>query len=434
MKKLNLAILLFVVTSLFMMSCSDYKTNPNGLKYRFFEENKGDTPQVGDLIDFNVSCSVNDTMNVPMQNSQIRKLIEPLFAGDIYEGLAMMHRGDSAAFVVNIDSTYKTFFRRSVPENVSSNDVMKFNVKMNDFYPESEYANKMVEKTKRNNPEEVVKADKEIMEYLAANNIVAEPTESGLYYVATEPGNGERPTSDQIVSINFTLYLLDSVNTKLDSSFDWGEPFEVPLGAGYVFPGWEEGLKLMSKGEKGEIYVPFYLGLGERASGPIPAFSNIKLEVELIDFYTQAEKIKKTIDNTKSQHPEEVAKSEQEIKDYFTENNIVAEPTETGLYYVVTEPGNGEKPTAGQTVKVHYNGTLFDGTKFDSSYDRDEPIEFPLGKGMVIPGWDEGIQLMSKGEKGVLYIPFYLAYGERATGPIPAFANLKFEVELIDFK
>ena len=111
------------------------------------------------------------------------------------------------------------------------------------------------------------------------------------------------------------------------------------------------------------------------------------------------------------------------------------EPTASGLCYVMTTEGNGEKPQVGQMVKVHYTGKLLDGTVFDSSVERGQPFQFPLGVGQVIPGWDEGIQLMSKGEKGVLYIPYYLAYGDRAAGDkIVPFSNLMFEVELIDFE
>ena len=101
----------------------------------------------------------------------------------------------------------------------------------------------------------------------------------------------------------------------------------------------------------------------------------------------------------------------------------------------MTTEGNGEKPEPGQLVKVHYTGKLMDGTVFDSSVERDQPFQFPLGVGQVIPGWDEGIGLMSKGEKGVLYIPYYLAYGERGAGEkIKPYDNLMFEVELIDFE
>ena len=93
------------------------------------------------------------------------------------------------------------------------------------------------------------------------------------------------------------------------------------------------------------------------------------------------------------------------------------------------------KAEAGKTVKVHYSGYLADGKMFDSSIERGEPIEFPLGQGMVIPGWEEGIALMNVGDKLRLVIPYYLAYGEQGREPIiPAKADLTFDVELVDVK
>ncbi|HRW68136.1 FKBP-type peptidyl-prolyl cis-trans isomerase, partial [Lentimicrobium sp.] len=92
-------------------------------------------------------------------------------------------------------------------------------------------------------------------------------------------------------------------------------------------------------------------------------------------------------------------------------------------------------PVAGKTVKVHYTGTLLDGTKFDSSVDRGQPFEFVLGQGQVIQGWDEGIAMMKKGGKARLIIPSAIAYGENGRMPtIPPSATLIFDVELIDFK
>lgn len=106
--------------------------------------------------------------------------------------------------------------------------------------------------------------------------------------------------------------------------------------------------------------------------------------------------------------------------------------TASGLQYKVLTEGEGDKPSSTDTVVVHYKGTLTDGTQFDSSYDRNEPAEFPVDR--VIPGWTEALQLMKKGAKYQLFIPSELAYGERGRPSIPANSVLLFDVELIDIK
>ena len=105
--------------------------------------------------------------------------------------------------------------------------------------------------------------------------------------------------------------------------------------------------------------------------------------------------------------------------------------TASGLKYVIWKKGNGPKLKKGDRVFVHYVGWLLDGTKFDSSYDRGQPISFVLGSGQVIPGWDEGIALLHVGDKAQLIIPPQLAYGEQGIGPIPPNATLVFEVEVV---
>jgi len=109
--------------------------------------------------------------------------------------------------------------------------------------------------------------------------------------------------------------------------------------------------------------------------------------------------------------------------------------TESGLRYKIIQKGNGKQPKKGDTVSVHYKGMLLDGTVFDSSYKRKQPIEFTVGVGQVIPGWDEGILLLHEGDKARLVIPSNLAYGSRgAGGVIPPNATLIFDVELMKVK
>ncbi|MGA2715679.1 MAG: FKBP-type peptidyl-prolyl cis-trans isomerase [Bryobacteraceae bacterium] len=134
-----------------------------------------------------------------------------------------------------------------------------------------------------------------------------------------------------------------------------------------------------------------------------------------------------------SSAPESKAPAEQPSAQAFLDK-AAAEPgavkTASGLVYRETEPGTGASPKATDTVKVHYRGTLTDGTEFDSSYKRNEPAEFPLNR--VIPCWTEGVQKMKVGGKARLVCPASIAYGDAGSPPvIPGGATLVFEIELL---
>lgn len=145
------------------------------------------------------------------------------------------------------------------------------------------------------------------------------------------------------------------------------------------------------------------------------------------------------MDTYKAQMKDKEAKANQESAQEF-DNWVMktypgAQKTASGLYYAVIQEGTGAQAAAGKTVAVHYSGKLTSGTEFDNSYRRGEPIEFKLGIGQVIQGWDEGIGLMQVGSKYTLIIPSDLGYGKRgAGGVIPPNSTLIFETELISVK
>ena len=143
----------------------------------------------------------------------------------------------------------------------------------------------------------------------------------------------------------------------------------------------------------------------------------------------QQEIMAKTQEEAAKKGGENKSKGEKFLVD--NKNKPGVKTTPSGLQYTVISEGTGPKPTASSTVKVHYTGKLIDGTTFDSSVDRGEPIEFPLNG--VIKGWTEGVQLMSKGSKYKFFIPADLAYGDRGAGnAIGPNETLVFEVELLD--
>ncbi len=152
------------------------------------------------------------------------------------------------------------------------------------------------------------------------------------------------------------------------------------------------------------------------------------LEEEGAQTYVMTYMQKRQADQMKSMYGKNVDEGEKFLAENKKRDGV--QETASGLQYEVITMGTGQKPAPQEMVKVHYAGTLLDGTTFDSSVDRGEPVEF--GVNQVIPGWQEGLQLMPVGSKFKFYIPYELAYGENGTGPIPPYSTLVFEVELLD--
>ena len=164
------------------------------------------------------------------------------------------------------------------------------------------------------------------------------------------------------------------------------------------------------------------------------ALSGGKLALDQAEIQQTLTTYQRELVSKQAERSKELAGKNKEEGDTFLTTNKKKEgikTTASGLQYKVINEGKGKKPTADDTVRVNYKGTLIDGKEFDSSYSRGEPVEFPVS-GVVIPGWTEALQLMPVGSKWQLFIPSNLAYGERGQGPdIGPNATLIFEVDLL---
>jgi FKBP-type peptidyl-prolyl cis-trans isomerase FkpA len=199
----------------------------------------------------------------------------------------------------------------------------------------------------------------------------------------------------------------------------------------------EDGLLMMHEGDSASFIIPadsFFIrtmGMNELPAG-ITSGSFLKGSFFVKEVKSKAEveeNQKKQMAEKEAMMREMQAKESTDREKYLADNKISAKPSESGLIYIETKKGSGKKPLATDIVKVHYTGKLLDGTVFDSSVERGQPVEFPLNQ--VIPGWTEGLQLMGIGGKATLVIPSNIAYG-MGQGPIPPFSTLVFDVELLD--
>ncbi len=259
-------------------------------------------------------------------------------------------------------------------------------------------------------------------------------SEDGYQYKYITKGTGEVPKEGEIVVYNMK-YMNEKDSVIFETTSDMPATIQCNMQQWDNTGALYKAFKIIKEGDSILIKIPTKSLFAESFRSPVPPFldtlGNITFCIGASKIMTQEEMQAEA----ESKSKEQLDKDVDIIEDFLKENNIAAQSTESGLRYVIENQGTGEYPLPGDNVKVHYTGTLLDGTKFDSSYDRNEPLSFPLGRRQVIPGWDEGIALLKKGGKATLYIPSPLAYGPRSAGAaIKPNSVLKFDVELVDIE
>lgn len=284
------------------------------------------------------------------------------------------------------------------------------------FEPKNKEYQAKVEARKKVEASENIEAGKKFLAENAKKKGVI-TMENGMQYEIIKAADGPKPTKMDKVKTHYHGTLING--DVFDSSVDRDKPIDFPLSG--VIKGWQEGIPLMSVGAKYRFYIPQELAYGLQSPSPkIPAGSTLIFEVELLDIL---------VDPAKAELQKNLTAGEQFMAENAKKDGVVTLPS--GLQYLVIVKGDGPKPTLTDRVKVHYHGTLLDGTVFDSSVDRGNPATF--GVNQVIKGWQEGIPLMSPGAKYRLFIPSNLAYGNRGSGAkIKPGAALIFDVELFE--
>lgn len=282
-----------------LSACSDSKYEgftkaESGLHYKFFtHDENGTTAKEGDgvLMRFKITNYKNDSVIVnSVENSRdgsgcVKYLMRnATFKGSFEEGLMMMCKGDSAAFVVSADSFFlKSNGMNQLPKGINPGDMLKGVFKIADVTPA-----KVIEeqRAKQKAEMEAMAAQQKELEmpaienYIKEHKITVKPTASGLYYMEIKKGNGPSPKATDMVTVHYTGKLLDG--KVFDSSVQRGQPAEFPLNG--VIPGWTEALQLMKKGGKAELIIPSAIAYGERgASEMIKPYTPLFFEVELLD-------------------------------------------------------------------------------------------------------------------------------------------------------
>ena len=257
-----------------------------------------------------------------------------------------------------------------------------------------------------------------------SNNPDSVTLKSGLKYNDVKVGTGAEAKNGDLIEVHFKGWIVkDSSDLFGDWSVDstkkadliadsyaMNQPMKFVLGTESFIKGSEEGIVGMKAGGQRAIVVPSNLAYGPQGMGPIPPNTSIKVLIEL------------------------VSTKEAVVAKMWDVDSTLFKTTASGLKYAIIQEGEGELVGKEKQVTVHYSGFLLDGTKFDSSVERDEPFTFVAGVGQVIPGWDEGVQLMKKGSKARFIVPANLAYGDRDLGKIPPNSTLIFDVEVLDVK
>lgn len=301
-----------VVATLAFTACNNspypgYEMSENGLCSKFYKQDaNGVKPKEGDIVRLSMSYKnskdsvlFDSKKNNPSGATFVEfPLAKSAFKGSFEDAIMSMSVGDSASFIINADSLYAKTFNQDLPKQIEKGSNLTFEACLLKVTAKEEVEK---ERTKKMEEQKVMmelrknEEPKSLAKYLEDNKISIKPTVSGLYYIQKTSGKGAKPGKGDTVKVNYTGRLLDGTvfdtsdkeTAKQSGAYDERRPYEpiaFVLGMGQVIPGWDEGISMMNNGTKAQFVIPSVLAYGERGGGPIPPYSPLVFEVQLVSF------------------------------------------------------------------------------------------------------------------------------------------------------
>ena len=400
---------------------------------KFYTVNKdGQQPRLNDEVTFEMAQFFNDSLLFSTAGEEPMSLVlqKGDFVGDVPDALLMMHVGDSARMVVSVDSVFTTMLgMEEVPEEYVGKPIY-YDLKLLSIkpYEELEAEHKVL-------MDSLKQAEEAFLEPLredAKHSI----TESGLI-VMEKAGEGKVARMGDYVDFDFTM--CGPEGDTIMNSFGV-ESVEMQYGEEFIGQGFNEALGMVPEGGTMHFVIPSALAFDsagyEQFIRPyMPLVVRLRMN-SVMDKETFNQKQAALEAEKEAERKRMLVLENQRIEEYIKANGITETPTETGLYIIRQEEGQGDLAQWGDEVSVHYIMSNLNGDELESSYNYGQPITFHLGKDMSLPAMEEALMTMAPGAKVTLVSPSALAFGEYEVDKdlLPAYSPLVIELELVEVK
>ena len=411
---------------------SGFKKTESGAYMQFYTKNEGQQPRLNDEVTFEMAQFFNDSLLFTTAGDEPMRLVlkKADFVGDVADALLMMHVGDSARLVVSIDSVFTTMLGMDeVPEEYTGKPIY-YDLKLLSIKPFEE-----LEAERKVLLDSLKQAEIDFLTPLQEDPKHS-LTESGLI-IMEKTGNGKVATMGDYVDFDFTMCSPDG--DTIMNSFGV-ESVDMQYGEEFIGKGFNEAIGMVPEGGTMRFVIPSELAFDSTGyENFIKPYTPLVVLMKMNSVMDKAayEKHQAALEAEKEAEKERLMALESKaIADYIKANNITETPTESGLYIIRQEEGEGNIAQWGDEVSVHYILSNLDGDVVESSYDYGVPMHFTIGKGEMISAIEEALMTMAPGAKVTLVSPSALAFGDIAIDEelLPAYSPLVIELELVEIK